>query len=192
MWGSLFMGMQGFGIGAETVGAYYTAKAEKSNLKAQASMDELNANLAQRQSERALAAGIQEKQMSQLRTARTKSSQRVAQAANGIDLSSDTAINVLTSTDWAGEVDAKNIELNALQTAFGYQTNSTNYRNSAMMKQSSAKGINPMMSAGTTLLSRAGATAQSYMTLKSVGAFDKAATPKTSSGTPAPSYMDRA
>jgi hypothetical protein len=192
MWGNLFMGMQGFGLGAETVGAYYTAKAEKSNLQAQASMDELNASLAQRQRDRALAAGRQEKQMSQLRNAQTKSSQRVALAANGVDLSSDTAVNILTTTDWAGEVDAKNIELNALQTAFGYETNATNYRNSAMMKQSSAKGLNPWLSAGTTLLGRAGATAQSYVGLKSVGAFDTKPSPKTTPGRPAPVDMNRA
>jgi hypothetical protein len=186
MFQSLFMGMQGFGIGAETVGAYYQAKSEKANLKAQASIDELNASLADRQFEQSLTRGREEKQMAQLRTAQTKSSQRAAFGASGVDLSSDTAINILTSTDWAGEIDAKNIELNAINTAFGYKTNATNYRNSALMKRANATGINPTMAAGTTLLGRAGSAATSYYGLKNAGAFDKAGAPKAPTGRPAP------
>jgi hypothetical protein len=83
-------------------------------------------------------------------------------AANGIDLTSTSAQNVLLSTDWAGSVEAKNIQTNALRAAWGQRTTAMNYRNEATMQRAGARSTNPLTSAATTLVGGAGAVAQNW------------------------------
>jgi hypothetical protein len=54
-------------------------------------------------------------------------------AARGIDLRSDTALNILTTTDVMGEIDAQTIEANAVRAAWGYRTEGVNYQIDAAM-----------------------------------------------------------
>ena len=94
-------------------------------------------------------------------------------AANGIDLGSETAVNILTSTDVMGEIDANTVAANAARSAWGYRTEGVNFRNDALLKRSSAGSINPMMRTGTTLLTGATDVAKSYYMLDKVGAFSR-------------------
>lgn len=90
-------------------------------------------------------------------------------AANGIALDSDTAINVLTTTDVIGEVDANTLNANAARAAWGYRLQGTNYQNEALMKRTTSKGINPFMQAGGTLLDKASSVGSSYYLYKKHG-----------------------
>ena len=162
--------LQAVGGVADAHGAYYGAKSQKLALGFQADMDDINASLSETAAQRAVMAGQREEQSSRLNTANIKSKQRVAMAAGGIDLGEGSALNVLTGTDLMGEVDAKTIAQNAVTTAWGYRTQAVNDKISGMMKRSAAKGINPAMSAATSLLGSATKVAGSWYGMNKVGA----------------------
>jgi hypothetical protein len=165
------LGMQGAGALTSAVGAYYGAKVQKSNLAAQADMADLNARMAETGAEMELMRGQRMEQGAMLRTAQIKSSQRASMAANGVDLGSDTAVNVLTSTDTMGQIDANTIAANAVRSAWGYRTQATNYQNQALIQRASANSINPGMSAMSSLLGSAGQVASSWYAMNKVGAL---------------------
>lgn len=151
------MGMQGASAASSAVGAYYSARSQKSTLGFQADLDEY-------QAQNALVQGEREQQRSRLATAQLKSTQRASMAANGVDLAEGTPARVLTSTDLLGEIDAQTIQQNALRSAWGYRTD-------ARMKRASAGTINPAMSAFSSLLGGGGQVASSWYSLNKAGAF---------------------
>lgn len=170
--GAIAMGMMGTGALTGAIGSYYGAKTQQSNLATQAKLNDINAKISESAAQSALLAGQREEQGSRLRTAQLKSAQRTSMAANGIDLASDTALNILTTTDVMGESDANTIAANAVRAAWGYRTQATNQSNQAMMDRSSAAGINPGMSAASSLLGSATSMATSWYGLKKSGAFN--------------------
>jgi len=157
------------GAAMGVAGNYYSSKSQKLSLESQARMDELNAQLAEKAAQVELQRGSREVQNSRLKTAQLKSAQRVAMAANGIDLGSDTAVNILSSTDLMGEIDANTLEANAVRSAWGYRTQAVNASNSAIGTRATAKGINPAIGAAGSLLSSAGQVASSWYSMKKAG-----------------------
>lgn len=141
------MTMKGAGAINSVVGGYYGAMSQKSSLDLAADLDEINARISERAAQGELLRGERESQASRLRTAALKSRQRVAMAANGVDLSVGTAVNVLSSTDYIGEVDANEIRANAVKAAWGHRLQATNFSNAALMRRTSASGIDPTMTA---------------------------------------------
>jgi len=173
MGGETALGMQGFGVGYSAVGAYFDAKGQKSTLNSMAHIDDVNAKLEEMSAQSALLSGQRQEQSVKLNTAQIKSSQKTAMAANGIDLSSETPVNVLTSTDVVGEVDAATVAANAMRTAFGYRQQGLNFSNRARSERAQASAISPVMSGLTSLISGAGTVSDSWYKLKKEGAFDK-------------------
>lgn len=171
------LAMQGFGVGAQATGAYFQAQGQKSTLNAQAHIDDVNAALADMSAQSALLSGQREEQASNLDIAQLKSTQKASMAANGIDLGSTTAVNVLTSTDVIGQWKASTIAANAMRRAFGYQTTGLGYTNDALDKRATAGAINPFFNVAGSLVSGAGKVADSWYKFKKEGAFD----PKTGS-----------
>jgi hypothetical protein len=100
-----------------------------------------------------------------MKTGALKSSQRASMAANGIDLGSDSAINILTSTDLMGEIDKNQLNTNIVRNAWGYKTQESNYTASSTMKAAQADGINPQSSYNASLLSNAGSVAMNWYTM---------------------------
>lgn len=147
--------LQAAGGGAATVGAYYAAQGQKKALGAQANMAETNARLADLNAQQAELTGQREVQSQRLKTAQIKGAQKAAVAANGLDLGSETAQAIQISTDLLGEVDANTIEANAINAAFGYKTQAVNLRNDALINRATARGINPLLSAGSQALTSA-------------------------------------
>lgn len=165
------MAAMGASAASSTIGSYYSAKTQRANLAGQAAIAEINAQLSEQAAQTALAAGQREEQSSRLRTAQLKSGQRVALAANGVDLGSDTAVNILTSTDFMGESDANTLASNAVRNAWGYRTQGANYRSEALVSQATASGISPGMSAASSLLGSASSVATNWYSLNKAGAF---------------------
>lgn len=155
-----------------TVGSYYGALGQKSALKFQATMAELNAKAAESDARNSLLRGEREEQRLRLDTAQLKSSQRVSMAGNGVDLGSDTAAAVLTSTDVLGEIDANQTKANALREAWGHRTEAVSYRNDALMKRATAGAISPGMAAFSTLLTSAAQVGSQYAAGMESGSFE--------------------
>mgnify|MGYP000869388428 FL=1 len=164
MFATVAVGLAATGAAANGVGAYYGAKSQKSSLEFQAQMDDINARLAESSAQTIMFQGQREEQRSRLQTAQMKSAQRVALAANGVDLTEGSAAEILTSTDVLGEVDANTIHANAVRAAWGQRTQATNLQIDAMGKRSAARAINPNTAAASTLLSGATQVASSWYT----------------------------
>lgn len=144
------------------IGSYYNAKSQKAGLEFQSHMAGVNARIAELGAERELYKGESEVAALTLRAGQLKSSQRTSMAANGIDLGEGSAGEVLASTDIMKEIDKNTIVANAVRSAWGYRTQGMNYQNEALIKGTSASGINPFMSATSTLLGSAGGVADSW------------------------------
>jgi len=108
-------------------------RSQKLELDLKATVSGINARLAETAAQTTLLTGQRQEQGQRLKTAQLKSTQRNRMAARGIDLGSDTATNILTTTDVIGEIDAQTIEANAVRAAWGYRTEGVNYQIDAAM-----------------------------------------------------------
>lgn len=148
-------GLFGFGALFSAMGAYGQAKMARTQLKLQAEMGALNQRISETAARGELMRGEREQQAVRMRTTQLKSRQRVAMAASGIDLGTGTAAEVLSSTDYMGEMDANTVEANAIRAAWGYRMQGANYGANAIMARGSASAISPGMSAVSSLLGSA-------------------------------------
>lgn len=174
--GLALMGAQSAGTAFGTVGSYYATREKQAALEAEAGvaernarMSERNARMSEKQAQQALRSGQLKEQQSKLKNASFKSSQKVSLAANGVDLGSDSAVALLTTTDVLGEIESNEIAKDAVNNAWGYRIQGSNelsqassFRASAMASRSEAGSMNPFLNASSTLLTGAGSVAQSY------------------------------
>lgn len=140
--------MSAFGTGMSAGGTYGRAKSQQQMLDAEA-------DLANIQAQQALEAGATAEQNSRLRTGAVYSEQRANMAANGVDLGTGSATDLLTSTKYLGERDALTIRDNATRTAWSY-------RAGAAVDRSVAGDISPGMDAFTSLLGGSTSVADSW------------------------------
>lgn len=154
--------LMALGGATSAIGSYYGAKGQQSSLRYQADIADINAGLAESSAQSALLTGQRQEQSIRLRGAQVKSAQRASMAANGIDLGSQTAVNVLSSTDVMSQIDANTAQANAVRAAWGYRTQGVGYQNEAAMKRAGAEGISPEMQAATSLIGSAGKVASSW------------------------------
>lgn len=170
--GTLSMPMMAFGLATGTVGAFYSAKAQKINLDLQANLADINARMAESTAQSALLQGKSEVAALTLRAGKLKGSQRVALAKGGADLGTGSAAEVAASTEIMKEIDKNTIDANAVRAAWGYRTQATNFENEALIKRASSKAISPIQAAATTLMEGAGSVAQKWYTMKKLGMLD--------------------
>lgn len=184
--GPAALALQVGGALTSTVGSFYGAKTQAANLRGQASsmqsqarIADINARLSELSAQSALEQGKQEKARLTLQTGQLKGRQRAALAANGVDLGVGSAVEIQASTELMKEIDVNTIKANALRNAWGYRTQGVNFqtqaaslRGQAGVASATAKGINPMGTAATTLLGGAANVASSWYTLNKAGAFD--------------------
>ena len=160
------MGLQtslaGAAAGTKAIGAWSQAKGQKTQLGLDAALADLSAQQKEQQARDALMAGDRQSQAIMLQTAQTKSSQRVALAANGVALDSDSAVNLLSSTDYLGQVDHNTNAANAISSAWGIRTGAVNDRNQALMDRATRKSISPAMAAMTSLIGSSGQVADTW------------------------------
>lgn len=119
------------GIGLMGANSYFQQKSQNAYLKYQASMNRINARLANMGAESALMQGEKQQQQIMTQTAKLKGAQKTGYAANGIDLKSRSVQNVLNETDYMGEVDRNQAVANALTKAWDYRLQATNFENNA-------------------------------------------------------------
>lgn len=145
---SMSMGAQAVGGAASAYGAYSAAQSKKDMLG-------IDSQIAGWQASQAIQSGQQQEFSSRLQEGAMFGRQRANMAANGVQLGSGSALDVLAGTKLMGNVDAATIHDNALRAAWGYQTQAT-------IDKSASQNINPMMSGLTTLLGSAGSVANSW------------------------------
>jgi hypothetical protein len=147
---------------------------QRNDLRSQAFVDDINAKMEESSAQSALAAGQHQVQSILLHGDQVKDAQTVAQASNGIDLGSGSAVAVRATTDIMKTIDANTANANAVRSAFGYRTQGANYAGDAAAKRAGADAINPGMAAFSSLLTSAGNVAGSWYSLSKDGAIGDA------------------
>jgi hypothetical protein len=176
------MGMQAAGAGMSAIGAYGSAKSQKSALGFQAEMADLNAALAERRAQIALEQGAFQAAEIERGGARIKGAQRASMGAGNVALNEGSALAVVAGTDLVTAEDARQARINAVRAAFGHRTDATNMKNEGNAARANAKGINPWGAAATSLLGSATSMASSYYGMKGEGAFSGSGSGKAPGG----------
>ena len=171
-YGSLSLYSNIAGAAMSTVGAFFTASNERSNLRFQADMGDIEARISEIGAQAELLAGQSKIGQLTQQAGKVKASQRASQAANGIALGEGSAAEVRASTDLAKEVDVNTLQANAVRSAWGYRTQAVNTSNRANLQRSAAGGISPYGAAASTLLTGASRVAGSWYQLDKAGALD--------------------
>jgi hypothetical protein len=80
-------------------------------------------------------------------------------AANGLDLNSGTAVDLMATTKFLGEQDVNQIEKNAARKAWGYTVEAANYKAASNLDKWKADSISPtkigVMTGASSLISSA-------------------------------------
>lgn len=169
--GPAALGMQAAGAAASTVGAFYGARSQQISARGAAEIADINAGQAELAAQQELARGNAAVAAATQRAGQAKGTQRAALAANGVDLGTGSAAEVLTSTDLAKENDINTITANAVRAAWGQRMQATNFRNEALTKRAGADSVSPGMAAFSSLLGSATQVATSWYSLNKAGAL---------------------
>ena len=155
-------GLQLSGVVGQAFGAADASSAYKQNDLYQASVADNNATIAGYQAADALARGQIAEQKQRTSTAVRKGSQRASFAARGIALDEGSPLNILSDTDYYGELDALTIRDNAAREAWGDNIKGSNYTSSADVMRARAAAENPSNAFASTLLTAGGTVAASW------------------------------
>ena len=148
---------------SDIVNSYFSTKMQKNALRFQSDMAALNAKAAENSAEAVLDAGNRQIAALTLRDGAIKSRQKAAMAANGIDLGEGSAAEVTASTDLMKEIDVNQWKVNAVQAASGLRIQGVNYSGQPLMASAQASGLNPTMSATSSLLGNGALVASSWV-----------------------------
>lgn len=132
--------------------AYQQSQAQKASYDYQAQVARNNAITAEWQAQDALKRGEIAEEQQRRRTAMLKGSQTARLAANGLDISEGSALNILSDTDWMGEQDALTVRDNAAREAWGYRQQGQNSMSNANMLKSRADAENQLLAGATSLM----------------------------------------
>jgi hypothetical protein len=156
--------MTGAGVATQAQAAANASQAQKNAYEYQAAVSRNNQKIAEWQAQNAIAQG-QEAEIDQRRKmAALKGSQRAGLAAKGLDISSGSALNILTDTDYLGEMDVLNIRSNAERQAWAQRVQGSNEAANATLLSMRADAENPLMAGAGTLLTGAGSVADRWYT----------------------------
>lgn len=122
------------------VGAYQQGQATSAAYQSKAAADDQNAKIANKQAEIAAQQGAREEREMRQRGQAVTGAQKTAFAANGLDIAAGSPLDVLTDTRFLNELDALTIRRNTANNVWGYQSEATNYLNSASANRSAASG----------------------------------------------------
>lgn len=149
-------------------GAIQQGQAAKNAAEYQAAVDRNNQQVAEWQAKDAVDRGAEAERQHRIKVAGVLGSQKAAMAANGLDLSSGSPLDILGDTAMYGELDALTIRSNAEREAYGYRVRSQDFASSAQLAQmrGSSAATAGMIGAGATLLTGAGQAASTWAKLK--------------------------
>lgn len=168
------------GVGLQAFSAFQSSQSAKESYDYQSTVARNNAITAEYQAQDAIKRGQVAEEQQRRKTAMMKGSQTARLAANGLDISEGSALQILSDTDWMGEQDALTVRDNANREASGYRQQSQNYNSNSDLLAARSQAESPLMSAGSTLLNGAGTVADKWH--KMSDSKPKGDTTKTTSG----------
>ena len=154
--------MSAYGAVSQANAASNAAKSQKNAYEYQAQVSRNNAKIAEWQAQNEIAKGQQAEIEQRRKTAALKGTQTASLAARGLDISSGSALNILTDTDYMGEQDALTIRDNAAKAAWSARLQGSNESGNAGFYSSAASGIDPSTAYTSSLLGSAGSVASNW------------------------------
>lgn len=154
--------LMGAGLALGAYGTYQQADASRNMANYNAQVADNNAKTAEYAAQDAIRRGDEEAAAIRRNADMLKGSQRASMAARGLDLAEGTAQELQDQTDFFSFADQATARTNAQREAWAARNQGANYRSEAGMQRATARGINPMLSAGASLLGGAGQVASRW------------------------------
>ena len=129
------------GLSAYSASQQAQAQKDQANYNSQVAANNATIDLQQRSS--SLQQGDVEAQQAQMHQAQVLGAQRASLAANGVDLTTGSAQDLLTTTKFLGAQDVNTIQSNAARTAWGYQVQGMNDSANSQLLKWQADNTNP-------------------------------------------------
>lgn len=158
------IGLSAAGVAAQSVAASQASAAQKSAYEYQAAVSRNNQKIAEWQAQNEIEKGQEAEVEQRRKIAALKGSQRAGLAAKGLDISTGSALNILTDTDYLGELDVLNIRSNAERAAWAARVQGSNEAANATLLSMRAEAENPLLAGAGTFLSGAGSVADRWYT----------------------------
>lgn len=154
--------------GVSAYGAVQQGKAAEGQADYQAAVGRNNAIIAERQARDAEERGAAEETAQRRQTAALMGKQKAGMAANGLDLSSGSPLDILGDTAQFGELDALTVRSNAAREAYGYRNQGAQFTSDAAAQKIAGKNAKSAsyISAGSTILTSASQMGGNWATYK--------------------------
>ena len=111
------------------INSYQQGKAQQAQYNYQAQVNQQNAKIAQENAAMERQQGIEEARLQRIKASQVIGSQKTAMAANGVDITQGTALDVIEDTAAMGELDALQTRYNYERKAQAYEVQAGNYQN---------------------------------------------------------------
>jgi hypothetical protein len=154
------------GAGISAYSASAQADAQKKQADYQSKVAANNAKIAAWQRSESLQRGEAEAQAAMREQAALVGRQRAALAANGVDVTEGSALDLIASTRFLGQMDVNTIQANAAREAWGADVQGMNYTADSNLNRWKADSINPTMTGVLTGASSLLSSASSYGLMK--------------------------
>ena len=116
-----------------TVSSYSQGKSQQAMYNYQAKVAEQNKKIANQNAAQERQTGIEEARLQRMKTLQTVGSQQAAMAANGMDVTQGTSLDIIEDTSAMGELDALQIQTNYERKALSYEQQANNFQNESNM-----------------------------------------------------------
>ena len=136
--------------------AQYEAKSKASSMRLQAYMADINASMMQEDAASILEAGQQQKAQLTMRAGMEMAQELTRQGARGVRIGAGSAAETQASLDLVKEIDAYNIDSNALRQSQSRRMQAVNMRSQGQLGRASAQNIEESAPRTQTLLGTAG------------------------------------
>ncbi len=113
------------------IASYQQGKQQKAMYNYQAQVAQENAKIAENNAKMERQQGIEEARLQRMKTLQHVGSQQTAMAANGIDVTQGTPLDVIEDTAAIGELDALQTRYNYERKALSYEAQADNFSNQA-------------------------------------------------------------
>jgi hypothetical protein len=163
------LALQGTGTALSTVGSFNQASTQAGVLNYESQVAGNNAIYAGYQASIAKEVGEQQVQTSEMKTTQLEGAQTATLAANGVQLGSGSAQDILASTKYMGARDALTIQDNTNRRVWALGTEAANYQSESALDKSLSDRVSPLTAAGSSLLTGAGSVAQSWYRMNKAG-----------------------
>ena len=135
------------------VSAYQQGKAQEAQYEYQAKVAQENARIAQNNANLERQQGIEEARLQRMKSIQAVGKQQAAMAANGLDITQGTPLDVIEDTAAMGELDSLQTRYNYERKALSYESQANNFNNQANLDYFAAQNA---YSAGRTKAISAG------------------------------------